>query len=41
MSKLAMQHGSVNLGQGFPDAEGPESMKKASPNTASSCQVQP
>ncbi|KAG2492863.1 hypothetical protein HYH03_008781 [Edaphochlamys debaryana] len=28
MSKLAMEHQSVNLGQGFPDAEGPESMKK-------------
>ncbi|EFJ44947.1 hypothetical protein VOLCADRAFT_106184 [Volvox carteri f. nagariensis] len=28
MSKLAMEHGSVNLGQGFPDAEGPETMKE-------------
>lgn len=29
MSKLAAAHQSVNLGQGFPDAEGPESMKRA------------
>ncbi|GLC43274.1 hypothetical protein PLESTB_001491600 [Pleodorina starrii] len=28
MSKLAMEHNSVNLGQGFPDAEGPETMKQ-------------
>ncbi|PNW88545.1 hypothetical protein CHLRE_01g034050v5 [Chlamydomonas reinhardtii] len=28
MSKLAMEHASVNLGQGFPDAEGPEAMKQ-------------
>lgn len=28
MSRLAQQHNSVNLGQGFPDDEGPESMKK-------------
>lgn len=28
MSKLAMEHNSVNLGQGFPDEEGPESMKR-------------
>lgn len=28
MSRLAAQHQSVNLGQGFPDDEGPESMKK-------------
>lgn len=30
MSKLANEHRSVNLGQGFPDQEGPESMKKVS-----------
>lgn len=28
MSKLAMEHNSVNLGQGFPDEEGPASMKE-------------
>jgi aspartate/methionine/tyrosine aminotransferase len=28
MSKLAAAHGSVNLGQGFPDDEGPDSMKR-------------
>jgi aspartate/methionine/tyrosine aminotransferase len=28
MSKLAAEHQSVNLGQGFPDDEGPESMKQ-------------
>ncbi len=27
MSRLAVEHGSINLGQGFPDEEGPESMK--------------
>jgi hypothetical protein len=27
MTRLAIKHNSVNLGQGFPDAEGPESMK--------------
>ncbi len=27
MSRLAAEHQSVNLGQGFPDDEGPESMK--------------
>ena len=29
MSALAAQHQSVNLGQGFPDEEGPRSMKDA------------
>ncbi|KIY98525.1 hypothetical protein MNEG_9439 [Monoraphidium neglectum] len=29
MSKLAVAHQSVNLGQGFPDEEGPLSMKAA------------
>lgn len=28
MSKLATQHAAVNLGQGFPDSEGPETMKQ-------------
>lgn len=28
MSALAVQHNAVNLGQGFPDDEGPESMKR-------------
>lgn len=28
MSKLAAEHQSVNLGQGFPDDEGPEAMKQ-------------
>lgn len=28
MTNLANQHQSVNLGQGFPDDEGPESMKR-------------
>lgn len=28
MSKLANQHAAVNLGQGFPDSEGPEAMKQ-------------
>nr|QKY14876.1 pyridoxal phosphate-dependent aspartate aminotransferase (PLPAT) [Polytomella parva] len=28
MTKLSIAHNSVNLGQGFPDDEGPESMKK-------------
>ena len=27
MTNLANEHGSVNLGQGFPDDEGPSSMK--------------
>ena len=27
-TRLAIEHGSVNLGQGFPDEEGPESMKR-------------
>ena len=27
MTNLANEHGSVNLGQGFPDDEGPRSMK--------------
>lgn len=28
MTNLANEHGSVNLGQGFPDDEGPDSMKQ-------------
>lgn len=41
MSKLAAEHQSVNLGQGFPDDEGPESMKQvgAASNAASSSPV--
>lgn len=34
MSKLAAEHKSVNLGQGFPDDEGPESMKQVGFHTA-------
>lgn len=33
MSKLAAEHQSVNLGQGFPDDEGPESMKQVCMDT--------
>jgi len=29
MSALANQHGSINLGQGFPDTEGPEDVIQA------------
>jgi N-succinyldiaminopimelate aminotransferase len=29
MSRLAAQHGAVNLGQGFPDFDGPEAVKEA------------
>ncbi len=29
MSGLARQHGAINLGQGFPDSQGPESLRKA------------
>jgi N-succinyldiaminopimelate aminotransferase len=29
MSRLAMEHGAVNLGQGFPDFDGPEAVKEA------------
>ena len=29
MSQLAMQHKAVNLGQGFPDFEGPQSLRDA------------
>ena len=28
MSRLAVEHGTINLGQGFPDEEGPDSMKR-------------
>ncbi len=28
MSRLAVEYGTINLGQGFPDEEGPESMKR-------------
>ncbi len=29
MSRLAVQHGAVNLGQGFPDFPGPDFVKEA------------
>ena len=29
MSRLAMEHGAVNLGQGFPDVDGPEEVRRA------------
>ena len=29
MSRLAIQHGSINLGQGFPDQDGPEDVRRA------------
>lgn len=29
MSALARQHGAINLGQGFPDSEGPEHVRRA------------
>ena len=29
MSRLAMEHGSINLGQGFPDRDGPEDVRRA------------
>ncbi len=29
MSALALEHGAVNLGQGFPDEEGPEALRRA------------
>ena len=28
MSRLAMAHGAVNLGQGFPDVDGPEDIRR-------------
>ncbi|MGY8996909.1 MAG: aminotransferase class I/II-fold pyridoxal phosphate-dependent enzyme, partial [Alphaproteobacteria bacterium] len=28
MSRLAMEHGSINLGQGFPDQDGPEDVRR-------------
>src|SRR6185503_985927 len=28
MSQLAVQHGAINLGQGFPDTDGPEWVRK-------------
>ena len=29
MSRLAVEHGAINLGQGFPDFDGPEVVKEA------------
>lgn len=46
MTNLANEHGSINLGQGFPDEEGPASMKARSfirlprPTAASQMQFQ-
>ena len=34
MSRLAIEHQSINLGQGFPDEEGPESLKEAADRAA-------
>lgn len=34
MSRLAIEHGSINLGQGFPDEEGPESLKRIADEAA-------
>ena len=28
MSRLAIEHGAINLGQGFPDVDGPEDVKR-------------
>ena len=36
MTALAVQHGAVNLGQGFPDTDGPESMLEAARSAISS-----
>lgn len=33
MSRLAMKHGAVNLGQGFPDEEGPEDIRRIAADT--------
>jgi N-succinyldiaminopimelate aminotransferase len=32
MTRLAQQHGAINLGQGFPDTDGPEWLKEAAAN---------
>ena len=29
MSRLAIEHGAINLGQGFPDVDGPEDVRRA------------
>jgi N-succinyldiaminopimelate aminotransferase len=34
MSRLAIETGSINLGQGFPDEEGPDSLKRAADEAA-------
>lgn len=33
MSALAVEHGAINLGQGFPDEEGPESIRRVAAET--------
>ena len=34
MSRLAMEHGAINLGQGFPDQDGPEDVRRAAAEAA-------
>ena len=33
MSRLAIEHGAINLGQGFPDVDGPEAVRRAAAET--------
>ena len=34
MSRLAIEHGAINLGQGFPDRDGPEDVRRAAADAA-------
>ena len=34
MSRLAIEHGAINLGQGFPDVDGPEDVRRLAAETA-------
>lgn len=34
MSRLAIEHGAINLGQGFPDVDGPEDVRRVAAETA-------
>ena len=34
MSRLAIEHGAINLGQGFPDVDGPEDVRRIAAETA-------
>ena len=34
MSRLAIEHGAINLGQGFPDEDGPEDVRRAAAEAA-------